>query len=372
MNQPDEESAPARLVARMEKNELSKPFLAVITIAGLFACGWIATPFLGALIGALVMAILAVPLQRRIERMLSRRGLAAMVSIFAIALVVVPLLLFLGNTLFDEAARGVATVQSRIADGELQRLLTSHPAVAPVGRWISERFDLQAMLSALAAWLSNIGAVFVRGSIAQITETVISFYLLFYFLRDRDKAVRLMHDWLPLPNDEIDRIARRAIDAVHATAYGTLAVAAIQGALGGVMFWILGLPTPLFWGVIMGILSIMPFLGAFVVWLPAVALLILSGSVAKAVILALWGSVVVGSIDNVVRPILMGNQLRLHTVPTFISMLGGLYLFGMAGFFLGPILVTVTIAMVEMWQPGRAVDDTVAPAAPDDRAPPIR
>ncbi|MFZ2102492.1 MAG: AI-2E family transporter, partial [Oricola sp.] len=354
----------------MEKNGLSKPFLAVITIAGLVACGWIAAPFLGALIGALVMAILSLPLQRRIERRLSHRGFAALVSILAIALVVVPLLLFLGNTLFDEASRGVATVQSRIAEGDLQRLLTSHPTIAPVGRWISERFDLQAMLSALAAWLSNAGALFVRGSIAQITEAIISFYLLFYFLRDRDKAVRLMHDWLPLPDDEIDRIAQRAIDAVHATAYGTLAVATIQGALGGVMFWILGLPTPLFWGVIMGILSIMPFLGAFIVWLPAVILLILDGSWAKAVILALWGGIAVGGIDNVLRPILMGNQLRLHTVPTFIAMLGGLYLFGMAGFFLGPILVTVTIALVEIWQPGRTVDDTVAPAAPDDRIPP--
>ena len=356
----------------MAKNGLSKPFLAVITIAGLLACGLIAFPFLGALIGALVMAILTIPLQRRVERWLGHRGFAAFISICAIALVVVPLLLFLGNTLFNEAAAGVATVQNRIAEGELQRLLTSHPALAPIGRWINERFDLQAILSTLATWLSNLGAVFVRGSIAQITETVISFYLLFYFLRDRDRAIRLMHDWLPLPNEDIDKITRRTVDAVHATAYGTLAVAAMQGALGGVMFGVLGLPTPLFWGVIMGILSIMPFLGAFIVWIPTVVLLVLDGDWAKASILAVWGSVVVGSIDNVVRPILMGNQLRLHTVPTFISMLGGLYLFGMAGFFLGPIVVTVSVALVEMWQPGRVVDNRVAPAEPDDRIPPIR
>jgi predicted PurR-regulated permease PerM len=136
---------------------------------------------------------------------------------------------------------------------------------------------------------------------------------------------------------------------VHATVYGTLAVAAVQGTLGGLMFWALGLPTPLLWGLVMGLLSIVPVLGAFVVWIPAAILLGLDGSWVRALILAAWGGIVVGSIDNFLRPMLVGNRLRLHTIPAFISIVGGLLLFGAPGFILGPMAATMTVLLVEIW-----------------------
>lgn len=108
------------------------------------------------------------------------------------------------------------------------------------------------------------------------------------------------------------------------------------------MFWWLGLPTPVFWGFVMGVLAIFPFLGAFVVWVPAAAILVLQGEWGSAAILALWGGVIIATVDNLLYPILVGNRLRLHTLATFIGMVGGIILFGATGIVLGPAVITVT------------------------------
>jgi predicted PurR-regulated permease PerM len=323
--------------------------LAATTIAGVVVCVLLAAPFLGALTWALALAILFAPLHARIEATLKRPNLAAMVSVLMVALVVAIPAAFVVERLVEEAATSAALVQAKVASGAVQRLIDAHPSIAPIGQWIEQQIDLPAMMASLATWLSNVGASFARGSVAQVIEVVLTFYLLYYFLRDRHAAGRLLRDWLPLTHAETERLFDRVVHTVHATIYGTLAVAAVQGTLGGLMFWFLGLPTPLLWGLVMGLLSIVPVLGAFVVWMPAAALLALDGSWGKAVILAMWGAVVVGGIDNILRPMFVGNRLKLHTVPAFISMIGGLILFGASGFILGPLVVSVTILLVEIW-----------------------
>jgi predicted PurR-regulated permease PerM len=142
-------------------------------------------------------------------------------------------------------------------------------------------------------------------------------------------------------------------DTVHATVYGTLVVAMVQGALGGLMFWWLGLPAPLLWGVVMALLAIIPVLGAFVVWIPAAVFLLLEGSGAKAIVLVLWGAVVVGGIDNLLYPMLVGRRLRMHTVIAFVSIVGGLIVFGASGLILGPVVFAVTRLLLDIWGRGQ-------------------
>ncbi|MBX3572945.1 MAG: AI-2E family transporter [Mesorhizobium sp.] len=329
--------------------------VAAAAIAGVAICVLMVWPFLGAITWALALAILFVPVHARIEARLRNPTVAAMVSVVVLVVVVAVPAAFVVERLVNEAASGAGALQKRLAAGELQKLLDSYPSLAPIGAWIERQLDLQALTASVATWLSNMGASFVRGSVLQIVEIVLTFYLLFYFLRDRRAAETMTHSWLPLTPTEADRLFRRVFDTVHATVYGTLAVAAVQGILGGLMFWALGLPSPLLWGLVMGLLSVVPVLGAFVVWIPAAILLALDGSWAKAIILALWGAVVVGGIDNLLRPILVGNTLRLHTVPAFISIIGGLVLFGAPGVILGPLAVTVTMLFLEIW--AKRVDD---------------
>jgi predicted PurR-regulated permease PerM len=142
----------------------------------------------------------------------------------------------------------------------------------------------------------------------------------------------------------------RVADTIRATIFGTIAVAMVQGLLGGLMFWWLGLPTPLLWGIVMGLLAIIPVLGAFIIWIPAALFLWLTGQPINALILMLWGTIVVSGIDNLIYPILVGKRLKMHTIPTFISLVGGLIVFGAPGLILGPVVLTVTMFLVEHWR----------------------
>lgn len=322
--------------------------LAAASIAGVVLCLIIAWPFLGAITWAAALTILFSPLHTRIEATLKYPNLAAVFSVGIVAIVVVVPAAFVVESLITEAASGAISLQERIASGELQKFLDTYPSIAPLGAWIDRQFDLPSMMATVATWLSNIGATFVKGSFLQVAEGLLTFYLLFYFLRDRVAAKDMLKAWLPLAPDEADLLFRRVVGTVHATVYGTLAVAAVQGLLGGLMFWALGLPTPLLWGLVMGLLSIVPVLGAFIVWIPAAILLMLDGSWARALILAVWGGIVVGGIDNLLRPMFVGNRLQLHTIPAFLSIVGGLVLFGAPGFILGPLAVTVTMLLVSL------------------------
>ncbi len=369
MNEPMPE-LPGASTDRPIAGRIRAAMLAFLIAVGIGLSILLAAPFLGAITWALTLAVLIAPLHARMEARLRHANLSTVISVLLSALVVAAPATFVTERLVEEAATSAASIQARLASGAVQRLLDAHPEIAPVGTWIEQQIDLPAMMASFATWLSNLGASFVRGSVLQVVEVVLTFYLLFYFLRDRKAAQRAIRDLSPLSPAETDRVFRRFNDTLHATVYGTLAVAAVQGGLGGLMFWFLGLPAPLLWGLVMGLLSVAPFLGAFVIWIPAAALLALDGSWDKALILALWGALVVGTIDNVLRPILVGNRLGLHTVPAFISLLGGLLLFGAPGFIIGPAVITVTLLLVQIWkardagnrsqpEPGRNAPDAI-------------
>ena len=361
MNEPPSKSPRSRSRDALTGGRVGTLVLAAITIAGIIVCVLLAAPFLGALTWALALAILFMPLHARIEAWLKRPGLAALVSVLTLALLVAVPAALLAERLVEEAAAGVTSIQARISAGEVQRLLDAHPRLAPVGKWIEEQIDLPSMLTTLASSLSNIGASFVRSSVLQVTEVVLTFYLLFYFLRDRQAAGRLLREWLPLTHAETERLFGRVFDTVHATIYGTAAVAAVQGTLGGLMFWVLACRRRSSGGWSWGSCRWCRY------WAPSSSgyrRRSCSRSMAAGARLSFWrcwGALVVGGIDNVLRPMFVGNRLQLHTVPAFISMIGGLVLFGAPGFILGPLAVTVTILLVKIWRTrGQAGDPTHA------------
>lgn len=156
------------------------------------------------------------------------------------------------------------------------------------------------------------------------------------------KGVRSL---LPLSQSETDRLFARVADTVYATFYGTFAISLVQGLLGGLMFWWLGLPAPLLWGVVMFLLSLVPVLGA-----PVALYLAANGGWGKALALTAWGLVVIGSVDNLLYPVLVGDRVRMHSLLVFLSVLGGLLLFGAVGLLLGPLVVVITTLLIEVWR----------------------
>jgi len=179
-------------------------------------------------------------------------------------------------------------------------------------------------------------------------QMVLVVFTLFYMFRDGERIRQGIADTLPLQQIQMHDISRRTQDVIAATIYGVLVISAIQGTLGTFIFWALGLPSPLLWGVVMFFLSMIPMAGAFLVWVPAAIFLLLTGAYVKAAILVGWGLLVIGSIDNFLSPLLVGRRARLHELLIFFSVLGGLQVFGILGLILGPVVVAITLALIEM------------------------
>ena len=173
-------------------------------------------------------------------------------------------------------------------------------------------------------------------------------FTVFYFFSDGENIRHAAYERVPLQRVQWQDIISRTRDVIGATVYGVLAISAIQGTLGTFIFWALGLPSPLLWGVVMFFLSMIPMAGAFLVWLPAALYLALIGAYLKAGILVAWGVLVIGSIDNVLSPKLVGRRARLHELLIFFAVLGGLQVFGVLGLVLGPVVVAMTLALIEM------------------------
>lgn len=249
-----------------------------------------------------------------------------------------------------QALAGAGTVTTRVESGEWQRAIESSPRIAGLVGRIAQQVDLPGLVSAVTTWLTNSVASAVVGSVRQAVSLMLTFYLLYYFLRDRVAALTTLRTFSPLSEADTQRLVIRVDDTIHATVYGTLAMAIVQGTLGGLMFWWLGLPAPVLWGVVMGMLAVVPVLGAFVIWIPAALLLALDGEWVKAIVLTVWGGVVVAGIDNVLYPVVVGNRLHMHTIPTFIAIVGGLIVFGAAGVILGPVTLSITLVLLEVWR----------------------
>lgn len=330
--------------------------LTALMLIGLYLCYRLALPFLPAISWALALAVILSPLQRRLESRFKRRNLVTAISLTVIALIVVVPAIFVVNRLIMEISKGAELIQTHAAAGTLTKYFDSYPHLAPLDRWIERQIDLPETVGRLATGLTNTVTMLVRGSVMQLTGLLLTFYLLFYFLRDRHLALNSLRSLAPLSPAEMNRVFGRVTTTIHATVYGTLMVAAIQGTLGGLMFWILGLPAPLLWGIIMGLLAVIPVLGAFVIWIPAAIWLASQGMWGKALLLTAWGGIVVAGIDNLIYPILVGNRLHQHTLLTFISLVGGLIVFGSSGIILGPLSVTITLLLLEIWHERKLAD----------------
>ena len=331
--------------------------LVAITL-GIYICYQLTLPFLSPLTWSLALAVLFTPFQRRLEARLKRPGLAAFATVLLVGFVVAVPATFVGQQLIQEAAKGAQTIKAKVESGEWRRIVEAQPRIAPLADWVERKVDLPGTLKDISGWLTSTAGSIVKLSVVNGIAFCLTFYLLFYLLRDRQVVLLAVRSLSPLSEMEMDRLFRRIGDTIYATVYGTLAVAAVQGLLGGLMFWWLGLPLPLLWGVVMALLAVLPVLGAFVVWIPAAVFLALEGHWEKALILTAWCGLVVGTIDNVLRPILSGSRLNLHTIISFISVIGGVIFFGPSGLILGPVALTTTALLLEFWR-NRAIAEPV-------------
>lgn len=324
--------------------------LALITIA----FGWLLKPFFGAVFWAMTLALMFDPIYQRIRtKFRGRSNLAALATLLLCLVIVILPMALVTSTLITE----VTGVTQRIKAGDInfrsyfQQVLTALP------HWLLDWLDrlglsnLQGVLDRLSAGLAQGGQMLATNALAIGQNTfdflvsfVIMMYLLFFLLRDGRGLARMVRDSIPLEPEHTRYLLAKFATVVRATVKGNVLVALAQGALGGMAFWVLGIHAAVFWGVVMALLSLLPAIGAALVWGPVAIYLLSTGSVLSGVGLVMWGVLVIGLSDNVLRPLLVGKDTKMPDYLVLVSTIGGMSLFGINGFVIGPTIAAMFIA----------------------------
>ena len=329
----------------------------VLAITGIFlAMIW---SFLKALLLAAIFAGLLSPFYRRLVVLFRGRKVLASISTILLVLVIVlgPLAGFLGIVV------GQAVEVSQKAIPWVKEQLAADHSL-DYEKWIVERLPFLAdvipsreqVLSGVASVAQTVGNVLVA-SASKVTAGMASFllnlfimlYAMFFFLIDGRKVLNQILYYTPLPQDDDDRMIHRFASITRATLKGTIVIALIQGTLAGLGFWVAGIEGAAFWGTIMVVLSIVPGIGTPLIWVPAVIYLLSTQQVLAGLLLAAWCGGVVGTIDNVLRPTLVGKDAEMPDLLILLGTLGGLFMFGAVGFIIGPIICGLFLTVWEIW-----------------------
>jgi predicted PurR-regulated permease PerM len=329
--------------------------LIVLIVAVSLAFAWILLPFYGAILWATILATVFAPTQRWVlDKLPGRPNLAALLTLLiVVALVLVPIALTAASIVNEATA-----LYDRIQSGELnlgrflQRFLDALPgwatsALARVG--VTDLGDVQQRVLALlkeGGQFFATQAVLVGQSTANLLISLfVMLYLLFFLLRDGRKLAGRINDAIPLKEPQKHALFEKFAVVVRAMIKGTILVAAAQGFLGGLIFWILGIHAPVLWGVVMAFLSLLPAVGAAVVWFPVAIYLLATGALLKGIVLIAFGAGVIGLVDNLLRPYLVGKDTRMPDYVVLVSTLGGIAIFGLNGFVVGPLIAAMFIAV---------------------------
>jgi predicted PurR-regulated permease PerM len=335
----------------------------------------ILTPFLGPLIWAIFLAFLLHPLHVRLTRRLGNRAQWS-----ALVLTLITLILFIGPLTALSAAFAAQVgellrfVQTTLADQTTSNVLdlTNVP-------WIQAALDrLEELIGVTAAqvrgwveqgasvslqWLASFGGKVFLGAIGTVVGFVLMVFMLFFFIRDGEEMFATARELIPMAGAYKARLFDHLAAVTRAMVLGTGLTALIQGTLVGIAFLIIGLPSPLVFGVIAVFASLLPFGGTALIWVPAAIVLAAQGRWGATLFMVIWGALLVSLVDNVVRPMLVSGRANVGTLTVFIGVLGGLVAFGAIGLFLGPVVLALTIALIRFMLEVRRAEVAAATAS---------
>jgi predicted PurR-regulated permease PerM len=341
-------------------NLQNKAFL-LLLIAVTIAFGAILWEFHGAVFWGIILAILFAPLHRKLlQRMPTRQNLAALCTLALCLVVVILPMSAITISLLQEAT----AIYERLRSGQLNFGMYVQQVIAALPGWavsLLDRFnlttlsELQERFSSVAVQASQVVATQALNIGQNTLQFVVSFgimlYLLFFLLRDGTYLAHRIGRATPLEDSHKRQLVSKFTTVIRATVKGNIVVAASQGALGGMIFWFLGIQGPVLWGVLMAFLSLLPAVGAGLIWLPVAIYFLATGAIWQGVVLIAFGVLVIGLVDNILRPILVGKDTKMPDYVVLISTLGGMSLFGLTGFVIGPVIAALFIATWDLFAP---------------------
>lgn len=327
----------------------------VATAIALYLCWLMLQPFVNVLAWAIVLVVVFHPVHQRLLARTQRPATSAALSSLLVIFVILAPLALISLMLFNQVAGAAQGLQANISG----LLDPNSPVTGPALRWIGQYVDIEQFraqefilerLKGMGGAIAGRTLGFVGGVVGVVVQVFFVIFTMYYLFRDGDRIARSLPDVLPLERSQSELILERTRSVISASLYGVLVIAIIQGTLGGLAFWALGIPSAIVWAVVMTFLSMIPMAGSFMVWVPAAIYLAATGHWGKALILVLWGALVIGTVDNFLRPKLVGEKTKLHELFIFFSVLGGLHVFGVVGIVLGPVVLAITLALLDVFR----------------------
>lgn len=355
-------------------------FLLLLVIVTM-AFFWMLAPFFGAVLWAVTLALLFHPMNKRMQRRLGGRATLSALLTLALCLVIVILpMIAIGTSLVSD----LLSFTQKVRGGEIDYRSYFQQIIAALPPWLSHWLDSLGIMS-LENIVDKVSSGLLQGGQLVATHAlelgqntfqflvsfVIMLYLLFFLLRDGVKLSRMIKNAVPLEPHHTQFLLGKFSTVVRATVKGTVVVALVQGFLGGLAFIVLGLKGAVLWGVVMAVLSLLPAVGAALVWAPVAIYLLATGSVWQGVALTLWGVLAIGMSDNALRPILVGKDTKLPDYLVLISTIGGMSVLGINGFVIGPTIAAMFVACWAVFaEDGSSASDEVPdPGNPEDKSP---
>src|SRR5665647_566008 len=335
----------------------------LLIIAVSLAFAWILLPFFGAVLWGTVIATLFVPLHRRLLASTGQRQnlAAALTVVIIIAIVILPMTL-IAASLTQEALSVYGKVQSGEMD-PVRFFKQVHDASPAWASTLLDRFGLESLgavqeklsagLMAGSQYIATQALSIGQGTFDFIANLFVMLYLLFFLLRDEEALSRRVKDAIPLRAEQKRDFLLKFTIVIRATVKGDMLVALLQGTLGGLIFWFLGIGAPLLWGVVMAFFSLLPAIGAGLIWIPVAVYLLATGAIWQGVVLIAFGALIIGLVDNFLRPILVGKDTKMPDYVVLISTLGGLATFGLNGFVIGPVIAAMFLSLIHISEPTR-------------------
>jgi predicted PurR-regulated permease PerM len=346
----------------MKREHIAVAVFAALVVIAVYLFFRILKPFLAPLIWGAVLAGVFFPLNNALARRLKYKNLRAFIMCVVVACVIIAPAIFLAIGLVGEVSDLYPRLKTGMEAGKYDFIF--RPQVYGWNERLkglisgvvdSSSLDVEAFI------LGNLGRLYtylfkqVSGLVGNLSSAIVTFVFalisMFYFFRDGDRLVRRVRELLPMSEDLKANLTGRMKEVVHATVYGGVLVAGIQGIMGGLIFLVLGLPSPILWGSTMALLALLPLFGPYLIYIPAAIILIASGSVVKGILLAGLGVLLVSQADNILKPIIIGRRTKIHQLILFFSMLGGLKAFGLLGVIVGPVLASIILALLEVYKP---------------------
>jgi predicted PurR-regulated permease PerM len=349
----------------MKREHIFLIFILFLTFLSIYLLYEILSPFLSSIVWAILLAMVFYPLFKKLQNLLKKRGVlsALIMTLLVLVVIVLPFTLLMAS-LAGEVVSLYHQVEEMIKTGELQAYFEKIKEV-PILKWILARLgqhiDLSKTdplplilknLNQISTIIFNQTTVLLKGFSTFIAGFFFTLLSLYYLFKDGGTLFEGLKEIAPLPSKEKDLLIHRFKDMIYATIYGGILIAIIQGTLGGLSFWALGLPSPVFWGTAMALLSFIPVGGTALIWGPAAIILLVGGAVLKGLLLLGIGVFVISMVDNLLRPFFISSRTNIHPLLLFFAVLGGVQAFGLIGLVAGPLIATLFLTLVEIYIQG--------------------